>query len=148
MKTKLKFITLTTNALVFVGVANADGIAWADLSQDQRGLLAEHAEIWDRMGNTRQEQIATGAERWLAMDQNQKRQAHGRFQQWENLPPEARDRIQDTYRRFQRLPPDRRLELQRQFRGLTADQLRRLRDTRLRPNDRPSGGAMGMGMGR
>ena len=68
-----------------------------------------------------------------------------RYQTYRNLTPEARDRIQDTYRRFQRLPPDRRLELQRQFRNLTPDQLRRLRDTRLRPTDRPGGGAMGMG---
>jgi hypothetical protein len=65
-----------------------------------------------------------------------------RYQLFRNLTPDTRDRIQDTYRRFQRLPPDRRMELRGQFRSLTPDQLRRLRDTRLRPTDQSGAGTV------
>ena len=66
---KLNFLVLMTNAWTFVAVANADGFAWDDLSEDQKDLLADHADTWDRMDDVRQEQIATGAERWLVMTQ-------------------------------------------------------------------------------
>ncbi len=81
-------------------------------------------------------------ERWENLGDEQRGVIRDRYQLFRNLTPDTRDRIQDTYRRFQRLPPDRRMELRGQFRSLTPDQLRRLRDTRLRPTDQSGAGTV------
>ena len=91
MRTRLKFVVLIASALAFVGVANADGVAWADLSEDQRGSAGRtRGQTWDQMDDARQEQIATGAARWLEMNQRQQGQAQDRFQQWQNLGDDQR----------------------------------------------------------
>ena len=60
MRTKLKFVVLIASTLAFIGVANADGVAWNDLTDGQRTLLAEHADRWEQMDAARQvgEEIA------------------------------------------------------------------------------------------
>ena len=78
MKTKVRFVVLAIAAFAISGIANADGVAWADLSRDQRELLSEHADNWAQMDETRQEQIATGAARWLEMNTRQQSQAENR----------------------------------------------------------------------
>ena len=160
MRMKVKFVVWVASALALVGVVNADGVVWDDLTDNQKTLLADHENAWGQMDAARQERISTGAARWLDMSRREQGQAQDRFQQWQNLgdaqrgtirdryqlyrnlTPDARDLIQDTYQRFQRLPPDRRMELRGQFRSLTPDQLRRLRDTRLRPTDQSGAGTV------
>ena len=80
MKTNLRLVVLVASALAFIGVANADGVAWNDMTDNQKKLLAEHAEGWSEMDAARQEQIATGTARWLEMNRRQKAQAEDRFE--------------------------------------------------------------------
>jgi hypothetical protein len=51
------------------GAAHAQGIAWQDLTEEQRRLLAPHEERWNELDPARQEQIARGAQRWLISSQ-------------------------------------------------------------------------------
>lgn len=145
-----RFVALCVVLAAFAAGANAQGIAWEDLSEAQRELLAPQQQNWSQLDPSRQEQIARGADRFLEMNRGDRAAARDRFQVWQGMTPEqraaARERYQefrrlpsgeraqllDTYRRYRMMPPERRNELRQRFRQLTPEQRRGLRDQRLR----------------
>ena len=67
MKRADKLRALVCALALFAGAAYAQGIAWEDLSDAQRQVLAGQAQHWKDLDPARQEQIALGAQRWLDM---------------------------------------------------------------------------------
>src|SRR5689334_25164657 len=53
---------------LLAGVARAQGIAWEDLSDAQRQVLAGQAQHWKDLSPARQQQTALGAQCPLGMD--------------------------------------------------------------------------------
>ena len=135
--------------------ANAQGIAWDDLSLAQQRLLADEEANWAQFEPERQQRIAS---RWIEMNRREQRQAAERFEAWRSLSDRERTVIRDRYlifrqlpraqrdrlvrarRNFDRLPLDRQRELENRFRDLSIDRrnrvLDRLRDRAVRPTDR------------
>ena len=74
-----RLIAISMVFIAFAGTAGAQGIAWQDLSDAQRKLLAPHEQRWSELDPQRQEQIARGAERWLQMNRGDRSQAQNRF---------------------------------------------------------------------
>ena len=67
MRSPSRFVALCV-ALAACVAANAQGVAWEDLTDQQRQLLAPQAERWSELDPQRQQQIARGAQRWLDMN--------------------------------------------------------------------------------
>ena len=129
------------------GLAAADdkGIAWEDLSQEQRQLLQRFEGDWESFAADRQQRLSNGASRWAGMTPEQRGAAQGRFRQWRDLPPDRqqsvrdrysmyrdmspaeRRRIQQNYVRFRQLQNERRKRLHDKFRSMTPAQRDRLR---------------------
>jgi hypothetical protein len=147
---RLKSIAHALLALSLLGgVAEAQGIAWDDLSDAQKALLASEEAHWSEMDPARQERMALGARRWLEMSSAERRAAEERFVRWQSLPEERRDEVRQSYRtylrlgngeragirnaydRFRRMPPERREALRRRFRDMTPSERQRFRERRL-----------------
>jgi len=153
-------IILAVLALTLAGLAAADdkGIAWEDLTQEQRQVLQRFAGDWESFAADRQQRLSNGARRWADMTPKQRGAAQGRFRQWRDLPadrqqvirdryrmyrdmsPAERRRIQQNYVRFRQLQNERRKRLHDKFRSMTPAQRDRLRkrmtDRRPKPTAR------------
>jgi hypothetical protein len=127
--------------------ANAQGVAWEELSLAQRDLLADQEAGWADLAPERQQRIAVGARRYIEMNRRERSAAEDRFMRWQQLSdrqrseirdryasfrqltPAQRDRLRRAYQNFNRLSPDQRNRLRQQFRDLSLDQRQRaLRD--------------------
>ena len=67
----MRAISLVTACIALFALsasAWAQGVAWEDLSEGQRRLLARHEQRWAELEPQRQEQIARGADRFLDMN--------------------------------------------------------------------------------
>jgi hypothetical protein len=130
--------------------ANAQGIAWDELSRAEQRLLGDQESVWADLEPARQERIALGARRYLDMNRAERRAAQDRFERWRGLPDQRRDsireryrlyldlstdqqrRLRDIYRQFNRLPRDRQDSIRRQFRDVDRSRVQdRLRQRRL-----------------
>lgn len=134
------------------GLARA--IAFDDLPQQDRVLLAPLAKRWDGLSEERQQLLRRGAERWRSLSPQQRQVMGRRLQRWQKLSPEQRERIRRNYRiyrqlpadkrakirtqmrRFRELPQGRRQELRRNWRALSPRQRQRL-ERQLREPHRP-----------
>ena len=134
------------------GRVRAQGIAWEDLSDAQRHLLAPQAAALESTSTRRARSKSRAArERWLEMSRRDRaagarsfsrlagpdatsnaRPIRERYQDFRRLPPDERAQLLDTYRRYRMMPPERRIELRQRFRELTPEQRRVLRERRLR----------------
>ena len=88
-----RLIALSIALFALAGAAAGQGIAWDDLSDAQRQLLAPHESRWAELDPQRQEQIARGAERWLEMNRRDRAAARDRFELWRGMSDEERARI-------------------------------------------------------
>ena len=77
-----RLVAVSIALLVLAGTASAQGVAWQDLSDAQRRLLAPHEQRWAELDPQRQEQIARGAERYLEMNRGDRSQARNCFEIW------------------------------------------------------------------
>ena len=77
-----RLVAISIALLALAGTAAAQGVAWQDLTDAQRKLLAPHEQRWADLDPQRQEQIARGAERWLEMNRGDRAQAQNRFEIW------------------------------------------------------------------
>lgn len=146
---KRKRSNLTTR-LLLIGLlvcasfgARAQGVAWDDLSREQRELLADQEFSWADLDPERQQRIALGARRYIEMNRRERVAAEDRFTLWRGLTDRQRatirerysdfrelntaqrERLRRTYQDFNRLTPDQRNRLRQQFRDLSQDQRQR-----------------------
>jgi hypothetical protein len=123
--------------------ARAQGVAWDELSRDQRELLADQEAGWTDLDPERQQRIALGARRYIEMNRRERVAAEDRFALWRGLTDRQRSTIRErysdfrelntvqreqlrrTYQNFNRLTPDQRNRLRQQFRDLSLDQRQR-----------------------
>src|SRR6185503_9073713 len=80
-----RLVAFSIALLALAGTAAAQGVAWQDLSDGQRRLLAPHEQRWADLDPQRQEQIARGAERYLEMNRGDRAQARDSFEIWQGM---------------------------------------------------------------
>ena len=103
-------------ALVWAAaIGAAEPVRWADLGNEEKRVLAAHADTWERLDALTQERLVRGARRWLMLTPEQRTASATRFAEWQGLPPDRRQEIRRRYEAFQGLPPDKRHELKRVF---------------------------------
>jgi len=109
---------------------NGSGIAWEQLSVEQRELLASMEQQWAQLPPGRQVALATGAKRFLTMDAIRHEQATRRFAQWNAMTDEERAAIAERFAEFRSLPPREKARIRRnalRFNNLSPEQRQRLR---------------------
>lgn len=117
------------------GRERATAIAWSQLSNDQRSMLAPLQSQWDQLAPRRQQRLAERAQGWAQLPPERRRMIGERLQRWAQMSPEQRQaaargankfrnlsdadrqRLMETYRRFKSLPPEQRRELMQQWRA-------------------------------
>jgi hypothetical protein len=82
-----RLVAISIVLLALAGTASAQGVAWQDLTEAQRKLLAPHEQRWADLDPQRQQQIARGAERWLEMNRLRER--------YRGLTPEQRQSLRE-----------------------------------------------------
>src|SRR5690606_14467815 len=85
-----RFLTLALVLSLLSSIAQADGIAWPELTEAQRQVLAGQAQDWAQLPPDRQEQLARVAERWLDISLPQRRQLRETLLHWRALDEDER----------------------------------------------------------
>ena len=78
-KAMTKWVLTCLMLLCSFGIATAQGVAWEDLSDAQRTLLADQEPAWQGFEPERQSAIARGAQRWLEMRDSDRAAARERY---------------------------------------------------------------------
>ena len=80
--------------------------AWAQLSAQQKVILAPLAKEWDSLENIRKKKWLAIAERYPAMKQDDQQRMQDRMREWAGLSPLERSKVRDTYKDFKQLPAE------------------------------------------
>lgn len=108
---------------------------WAQLSEQQRQILAPLAADWDAMEAFRRKKWLGIAERYPAMSEDERVRVRQRMREWAALSPEERSLARDKYRSLQRVSPEMRESLRQnweEYKSLPADEKKRLQDDAVR----------------
>lgn len=113
-------LTLTL-VLNLPGSARAEGIThfrepgWAQLTPEQRQVLAPLADDWNRMEDLRKRKWLGIADRFLAMTQEERGRVQSRMREWAKLTPEERRKAREQYRNWQLKPAHERIALKQKW---------------------------------
>lgn len=84
---------------------------WAELSREQKAVLAPLASDWDAMEAQRQRKWIGVAQRYWGMTPEEKARVQERMREWARLSPAERRDARDSFSSLQKAPPDKRTEM-------------------------------------
>ncbi|MBL8472429.1 MAG: DUF3106 domain-containing protein [Rhodocyclaceae bacterium] len=108
-------------ALALPAGAQAEGIphfrepAWAQLTPQQRQVLAPLGDDWNRLEDLRKRKWLGIADRFLAMTQDEQDRVQSRMREWAKLTPEERRKARERYRNWQKKPASERYALKQKW---------------------------------
>lgn len=82
--------------------------AWAQLTAEQRTILAPLGTEWDKMENFRRKKWLGIADRYSRMSPEEQHRVQARMREWAIMTPEQRAKVRDSYKEFQQLPPEKK----------------------------------------
>src|SRR5258708_2709616 len=85
--------------------------AWAELTQDQKSILAPLSADWDALDPLRKRKWLGIAKRYPAMKPAEQGKVQHRMQDWAKLTPEQRSTAREGYKSLAKLPPEKKLTL-------------------------------------
>lgn len=118
-----------------------DKIPWESLSMEQRQVLQQVEQQWDRLPAERQQRLRRGANRYEQMNRQQRNQAQNQQRRYQSLSPQQRQTIRQRFQRFNNLnqQEQRRLRsVQRRYQNLSDEQQQQLRERFERNGRQPS----------
>lgn len=89
--------------------------SWAELTQEQRQILAPLAPDWDKFRAQRKRKWLGIAKRYPTMAPDEQAKAQKRMQPWARLTPEERRAARKRYQTLQKLSPQKRQSLREQW---------------------------------
>ena len=101
-------------ALALTNPANAVTIPplkqpkWAELTPQQREVLAPLSGEWDKLESYRRKKWLGIAKRYPAMSAEEQQRIQRRMKDWANLSPEERKQAREQYKTLQKVPPEKR----------------------------------------
>jgi len=145
--TCLLFLLLLLPSLVWA----QESIAWYQLSEQERRMLAPLQEDWGNMHPQRQQRFLNGARRWQSFDGEERAQVQRRFREWDQLSVEQREVIRQRFEQYSGLPPQQQNMMRdrfREFQDMPEERRRNLREEfQQRRLQGPPGGRPGFGNG-
>lgn len=79
--------------------------AWAELSQEEKQILAPLSRDWDRMEAVRKKKWLGIAKRYPSMKPEEQARVQRRMQEWTSLTPEQRTQARTQYKNLKTVPP-------------------------------------------
>lgn len=104
-------------AALLLGVTTAVAAApqkdksWAQLSVEQRKILAPLSGEWDRLERAERRKWIGVAKRYPKFTPVGQKRVQTRMKKWVKLTPEQRKQARENYRRISKVPPERRRDL-------------------------------------
>lgn len=88
---------------------------WAQLSDDQRQVLAPLAGEWDTLRPWQREKMLDIARDYPRMSKDQQLRVQQRLSNWSRLTPYEREGARKQYQQFNALPPEKKAELRHKW---------------------------------
>jgi hypothetical protein len=82
--------------------------SWAELSMEQKSILAPLAGEWDRMDGFRRKKWLGIAQRYPSLSPDEQARMQRRMTDWAKLTPEERKRAREKYQSLQKAPPEKK----------------------------------------
>lgn len=82
--------------------------SWAQLSPEQKIILAPLAGEWDKMDGFRRKKWLGIAQRYPSLNPDEQARMQRRMTDWAKLTPEERKRAREKYQSLQKAPPEKK----------------------------------------
>ena len=82
--------------------------SWAELSSEQKRVLAPLAGEWDKMDGFRRKKWLGIAQRYPSLSPDEQARMQRRMTDWAKLTPEERRRAREKYQSLQKAPPEKK----------------------------------------
>ena len=89
--------------------------AWAELSIEQKQILAPVSGEWDKMPAIQRKRLLGVAKRYPKMKPVEQQRIQTRLRDWSNLTPEERALARKQYEKLKELPPEKRHEVRKKW---------------------------------
>ncbi len=103
--------------------------AWAELTQEQKQILAPLARDWDKMEAFRKKKWLGIAKRYPTMNPEEQARVQRRIKDWASLTPEQRSQARVRYKSLKTAPPERKEAIKEkweQYKDLPDEEKKRL----------------------
>jgi hypothetical protein len=103
--------------------------AWAELTQEQKLILAPLSRDWDKMESFRKKKWLGIAKRYPSMKPEEQARVQRRMQDWANLTPEQRTQARAQYKTLKAAPPEKKQSIKEkweQYKELPDEEKKRL----------------------
>lgn len=81
---------------------------WAELTPQQREILAPLSSEWDKLESYRRKKWLGIVQRYPTLSVEEQQRLQRRMKAWVNLTPEERKRAREQYKTLQKAPPEQR----------------------------------------
>jgi hypothetical protein len=109
--------------------------AWAELTAEQKQILAPLAQDWDKLEGYRRKKWLGIAQRYPSMSPDEQARLQRRMKDWAALTPEQRRKVREQYKVLQKAPPEHREAVKQkwqEYKELPEDEKKRLAETAAR----------------
>ncbi len=89
--------------------------AWAELTYEQKQILAPVHGEWDNMSATQRKRLLGVAKGYPKMKPEEQQRIQRRLKDWSKLTPEERAQARKKYEKLKQLPPEKRQEVQKKW---------------------------------
>lgn len=88
---------------------------WAELSFEQKQILAPVSGEWDKMPAIQRKRLLGVVKRYPKMKPVEQQRIQTRLRDWSNLTPEERALARKQYEKLKELPPEKRQEVRKKW---------------------------------
>lgn len=110
--------------------------AWAELTYEQKQILAPVHGEWDNMSATQRKRLLGVAKGSPKMKPEEQQRIQRRLKDWSKLSPEERTQARNKYKKLKQLPPEKRQEVRKkwqEYQQLPEEKKAQLRDGKKAP---------------
>lgn len=122
---------------------------WAELSPQERQVLAPLASEWNQLDATRKAKWRGIAQRYARMPPDDQQRVMRQMRPWSQLTPQERMAAREQYKSLRQLPPEQKGEVKQrweQYQSLPPERRRELADKAPPPGSKPGGRIPAPGM--
>lgn len=115
--------------------------AWAELSQEEKQILAPLSRDWDKMEGPRKKKWLGIAKRYRGMAPGEQARVQSQMKDWASLAPDERKQVREQYKSLQKAPPKTKKTIRQkweEYQNLPEEEKKRLAEKAAsRPSPKP-----------
>lgn len=116
---------------------------WAELSVEQKHILAPLASEWDKLEAYRRQKWIGIAQHYPAMNSEEQARVQRRMKDWVKLTPEERTAAREKYKSLQKAPPEHKEVIKQkwnEYKQLPEEERQRLKEEAAKAKPQPKPG--------